>query len=340
MSGNPRPLIQRPSFVVVAEPMARHACNFCAVGLGSLLNSSDFLGYHDEGRRGWKSLVLNVHDCHGVQIGCLPISVAQDLTGVNVSSHVGTVFAGLRTSSYEANQIRDAYLAVMGFVRERLNGRAMEIRLPPELVASETATHLWALWSLGFHAEVTYLGRAFRLPTEAEASRLRRRGMSRAIQGGAEVLETRQVSQHVYQVLEENRMLRHGVQPLHSLDDLDVISRRVPGLVRVFQADHNDHLCAGAILFVHAKYATLQYLFRSQCSESSAMQDLALIRSTEAVATETPWLLLGTSTEPDENHRAINTGLDAYKRSWGSIPYTAYRMKRQLGDVTPLPPYG
>lgn len=335
MPGYPGPVTQGSSFSAQVELLDHHACKFCAIGLGSPLNSREFLNYHDERERSWRSLIVSVYDDRGVQVGCMPVSVGEGPAVVRVESHVGTVFAGLRVASDDVSLIRNAYQAVIKLVRDHLGGDELVIRLPPELVVSETAAHLWSLWSLGFQPDVVYLGRALRLPNEVEASRLRRRGMARAIQCGGEVHETRQVSRHAHQVLRENRMRRHGVAPLHSLDDLDAISRRVPGLVRLFQADHDDHLCAGAIVFVHAKYATLQYLFRSECPESSAMQDLALYKAIEALATQTPWLLLGTSTEPNDNHRAVNAGLDFYKQSWRSIPYTAHRMKRRLGDTEP-----
>lgn len=316
---------------ICLDESRHHYCPTCDVGLGGRLNSSLFLSYHKAIGINWSTAALQIVDDNRNVIGCMPIAIeGREPKTLAVSSHSGTVFGGLRTLDSSPEGIQNSYKSIIDFLTDEIGATQLEIRLPPELVYPESAVHAWSLWSLGMRIETSYLGRAINLHTNTTPNRLRKRSLLRARRAGVSVGQRERLSQEIYGVLWENRVSRHGVEPLHTLDDLSRIEELIPDLCRVFTATHDGHICAGGILFVDRKYVALQYLFRSRCAEGTASQDAVVAAIVDGFQGEHEWLLLGTSTEPMHQHQLVNQGLDAYKQSWRGIPYTAFRFSANL----------
>ncbi len=81
-----------------------------------------------------------------------------------------------------------------------------------------------------------------------------------------------------------------------------------------------------AIIFKDRSFNTLQYLAGSDCSFKCGSQDYLVDLLIQESKVSKQFLLMGTSTIPVDGHRELNEGLDAYKTSFGGLPYKSDRL--------------
>lgn len=287
------------------------------------LNSLNFLSYHEKSRHSsvaeqW----LLTFENHDQIYAWLPISSSGD---GELIAHGGTTWGGLITANTSIAQLALLYARATTFVREELNTDHLVIRLPPERLVPDSALHGRAIFEGGGTIRNWFLGRMIDSGESTRWNRLRLRTLK-----GAKSLEThikwvRASDPELYELIRTNRLARHGVQPAHTLHDLRQIDALTRESWQGFLLMHDDHPCAGALCIPDSNFVVLQYLAASGCALDSGTQDL-LLSQLIRIYKPTPDhpLLLGTSTEPTTNHRTMNLGLDRYKASWGSTPYSYY----------------
>jgi hypothetical protein len=99
-------------------------------------------------------------------------------------------------------------------------------------------------------------------------------------------------------------------------------------MLSTYEISHSEDICAVAIIFEDIKFATIQYLAGSDCSFECGSQDLLVEKLISNFKSSNKILLFGTSTEPHQNHKTINSGLDNFKESFGALPYVSSRFTK------------
>ena len=249
-----------------------------------------------------------------------------DFDSARLVSHSGSPYCGLCIDSSDPEILKSAYAGVLEWFEEnRSNYSEIEVRLPPKILAESVSSHEWALWSLHFRVEAMYFGRYLNPKTPSAYNRNRRRRLSKLTVDNFNLKPMSTPSQVAYEILVKNRMDRHAARPIHSINDLELIEKANPGTLKTFLLCHGQVPCSTLVIFADAQFSTLQYLAGSECSFTCGSQDY-LVDHVISEARETDRILLfGTSTIPTSDHRAINSGLDIYKQSFGGLPYTASR---------------
>jgi hypothetical protein len=288
---------------------------------------SDFLSYHNfQEESDFTTLYLG--GSYESSAFLLPISFSNAAPN-KVVSHLGSPYAGLCINSDQPLKIRGAYELCFDWIIQKFHSiSSLEIRLPPSVVSQSTPIHEWALWSLGFTPSVMYLGRYFTPRNELRFNRNRRRRIDKIDRSNMKIEFSKIPSPEVYGLLAENRKKRHSVIPTHTLGDLRQIEDCVPGTLKTFSVRHFSNICAVAIVFEDTKFATIQYLAGNDCSFECGSQDVLVQELVKNFKSSNKVLLFGTSTEPNQNHQTVNSGLDTYKESFGAIPYVASRLTK------------
>jgi hypothetical protein len=238
-------------------------------------------------------------------------------------------YAGLFTNSKETKFIIQSYNLMVEALRS-FSGNAefyVEIRMPPQVFLSDYPIHEWALWSLGFQKELGYLGR-YVDPTESTLRKYRKQKLLKAqvTISKFEIERTNRIEDSVYRLVKENRQQRYGVSLTHSMTDLhDLSLLRNQSFLDIWKLKHENHLCVVAIIFSDFHEDILQYLAQAECGYTSGSQDVMLNQIILQMAKNRRKFILGTSTEPEMQHRSLNYGLDAYKATWGALPYSCFR---------------
>jgi hypothetical protein len=256
----------------------------------------------------------------------LPYSWGGD-SSIKITSHIGSPYAGLCISSDSPDLIKQAYHECVETLKQEFkNIMEIEIRLPPTILSKASASHEWALWSLGFKPTTMYYGRYFEESAKHFLNRNRKRRISRIEIDRMRIESTNIPSADVFDVILSNRQNRHSVKPTHNLQDLEAIEDLLPGTLKTYYVIHDGAICSVAIIFQDQLFSTIQYLGGLECSFNCGSQDVLVQKIVETYTGLSQKLLFGTSTEPSEGHRTLNQGLDQYKESFGPTGYTASRM--------------
>jgi len=126
-------------------------------------------------------------------------------------------------------------------------------------------------------------------------------------------------------VLEENLTTKHGVSPVHTLEEIKRLQSMFPEQIECVVGKLKDEVVAGAILFrtprvIHAQYIGSTALSR-EVAALTAVLEQAIVKSKEWGAR---FFDFGVSTE-DEGRR-LNSGLQQFKTSFGAggVTYEFY----------------
>jgi hypothetical protein len=300
---------------------------------------SDFLEYHKKSKNSEISCEFLAGNVLGNDY-VFPFNTLKfELNSTRITSHSGSPYGGVCVNNSDPTLIKAIYMEIFEwFYTQYIGEVSFEVRLPPSILYDSVNAHEWALWSLGFQAEVVYLGRYFNGNVNRSYNRNRTRRISKLDRSRFKIENMSIPTPDGYQILTKNRQGRHSVSPLHSLADFLLIEELSPGTVSTLIVSHENYLCSIAITFQDTKFSTLQYLAGSECSFNCGSQDLLVDELITKNSNNKSLLLLGTSTNPETNHRELNHGLDLYKQSFGATTYSAHRLmlhKRIVNHLSP-----
>ena len=96
------------------------------------------------------------------------------------------------------------------------------------------------------------------LPNQLRWERVRRRGIQRALQAGL-VAERNNDFAPFWQVLTDNLTTKYGVQPVHTLSEIELLHSRFPENIVQYVARRGDDVLAGIVLYITPRVIHAQY---------------------------------------------------------------------------------
>lgn len=233
-----------------------------------------------------------------------------------VTSHPGLTFGGLvvdrRMRSGQAIEVFDAMLH---HLREA-GARRCLIKVLPQVFASYPSAEIeYALWRRGFTLCRRDLSSLLPLRGALGFNGDKMRGIKKAKKAGLDVGE-----EHIppfHDLLRSVWQERHGIDPVHSSADLELLQARFSAHILCRCARREGTVVAGALVFDYGHVWHTQYLASSAEGRETGGLDLVvaeLIR--EAGERGVDHLSFGASTL--EAGRAINDGLLWQKESYGA----------------------
>jgi hypothetical protein len=281
--------------------------------MGTLLHTRRYLSYHGD-RFDDRSLLMC--DRRGRLQAVLPAATDPEDRGV-VFSHPGVTYGGLvhdgalsGTRALDALATAAAHYAEEGF-------RSLRYKAVPRIYHRRPADD--DLYALFRHDAVRYrvdLSCAVEIANRATPSARRRRTLRRAERAGVRVGWTDDRLSEFMEVVTENLETRHGLQPVHTVTELEDLRSRFPSEIRLLGATIDDELVGGMLLFVTPTTLHAQYIASSSLGRSVGAVD-AVAEAAIDVGRELSarYFNLGISTE-DEG-RLLNEGLHSFKAEFG-----------------------
>lgn len=276
---------------------------------GTFLLDRGFMDYHAD-RFEDHSLLLRHED--GTTVALLPANQS----GADLHSHAGLTYGGLvlgdRTGAGLALTMLEAvrrYLQAAGL--ERLYYRTI-----PWIYHRHPAEEdRYAL----FRMDATLIRRDVlsvvpcgeRLPYQDR----RRRGARKATRLGVQVAETQEYGPF-WELLAENLLRRHGVRPVHSLEEIILLRNRFPGNIRLFEARVEGQGCAGCVVFDTGRVAHVQYISANDQGRANHALDALFDHLLARVYPAVPYFDFGISNE--DGGRTLNIGLVEQKEGFGA----------------------
>lgn len=286
---------------------------FCADCLQStLLHTRRFLSYHGD-RFVDQSLIIEED---GGWVGLFPAAESpQDQTVI--VSHPGVTYGGvLHQGRLQGARLLSAFEMIAAHYASRSPIKLLYKAVPAFYHRVPAQDDLYALFRLGAQRGRCDLSSTIDLHTRLPASQRRRRSLKKAAKAGVSVIEGRENLERLWQVLADNLARKHGVEPVHSLAEIELLADRFPGEIRCICAALDHQVVAGTVLFVTPTAFHAQYIAASEVGYDVSALD-AVFEYCIAVAVQQGrrWFDFGISTE--KGGTVLNDGLYGFKSEFG-----------------------
>jgi hypothetical protein len=219
---------------------------------GTLFHTRQFLNYHPKSRFEDCSLIFEKEHKWLV---VLPATVRHDGKNKILYSHAGASFAG--PVFHSTLSFKDTFRTVEALINYANEEAFTQIvlTLPPQIYYWRPSNYLdFALLESGFVYRKREVSSVIPLDFAEEDTLMifnpeSSRAVRKAIKLGVEGQESDDFAAF-YSILKKNLILRHNVQPVHSLNELLLLKKIFPERIRLFAATLAGQMIAGIVVFV------------------------------------------------------------------------------------------
>lgn len=261
---------------------------------GTFLHRRGFMDYH--AHRFVDHSLMFTHQ--GELIALLPANAS----GTTLHSHGGLTYGGLltnermtATTALTLFEVLVDHLRSLGFT-QLLYSPTPHIyhRLPAE-------EDLYALWRLGATTSRLEISSALTPSAHFPFRELRRRGIKKALKAGVEI-STHSSLDQFWPILEQNLLQTHGVAPVHTQAEMEMLMHRFPQNIRLHTATRAGECLAGVVMFITPQVAHAQYISASNEGKTAGALDLLFAHLIDTAYASSPYFDFGKSTEQGGQH--------------------------------------
>ncbi len=238
--------------------------------------------------------------------------------GDTLCSHNGLTFGGIVSGTgMTASLMLDIFHALRGYMEEAGFRRLVYKCIPYIYHRVPSEEDLYALHRLGARLARRDAGYAIQMssPWRIHFSRQRRRAIRRGAGQGIVIAESHDYASFLSLQSYVLRS-RHGVTPVHSQRELELLASRFPKNIRLHTAMRGEELLAAALVYVHGTVAHVQYNANSDEGLRIGAGDLLFDTLIGGVYSGKEYFDFGISTE--SGGLVLNEGLAAYKEGYGA----------------------
>jgi hypothetical protein len=286
---------------------------------GVFLFERAYMEYHSD-RFSDASLVVLEDD---ELVGLLP---ANRVDG-RLESHAGLTFGGLLT---RPRTTTTAILNMFDALREHLVAlgiREMVYKAAPHIYHQVPAEEdLYALFRHGARLVRRDLSVALPADHRPALTTLRRRCARRARQSGLVVGRSHDLARFLH-IVRENLLLRHGVEPVHTAAEIELLAGRFRSNIKLYTATRQGQILGGVLIYESSRVAHVQYVGSTAEGRDLGAVDLVYEHLLSEEYAAKPWFDFGKST--DKEGLSLNTGLIAFKEGFGArgVAYDFYELR-------------
>lgn len=269
----------------------------------------DFMEYHSDRFDDYSLLVFDREKL----LAILPAH-KKDAT---VYSHLGLTYGGLL---YDDRIKQSEVIKILQDLLFFLNGQGIEtlyIKTMPPIYHLKPAEEL--LYAL-FLADAKLVRRdslsVIDLSKPYFISKTRRESIRRGEKNGLVIKEEPDFKLFWNEILIPNLSNKHGVKPVHSLDEIEKLHRSFPENIRHFNVYHHDRIVAGTTVFVSQQVAHPQYISGQSEKNQLGSLDYLYHHLIADVFKDKHFFDFGISNE--EQGSKLNEGLIFWKESFGA----------------------
>lgn len=281
---------------------------------GLFLFDRGFIEYH--GDRFSDLSVIAYAD--GKPVALMPAAI--DVKSGVAVSHPGLTFGGVVLRRDLRGDVSIALINAMLDALRDLGAVSLTIKLVPQTFTNYPAGELeYALWRRGFVHSRRDLSSILPLHNSLPFNTLKNRGIKKAKKAG--VLLGNASTCEFHKLLEEVLLAQHGVSPVHTRAELELLISRFPKNIFIRTAHAGGAILAGTMVFRYGHVWHTQYLACSTEGRELGALDFVIGEvKDEAASANAAYLSFGTSTEA--RGTVLNEGLLWQKESYGARAIT------------------
>lgn len=275
---------------------------------GNFLHLRGFMDYHAARFQDASLLVLDDKD---KVVAVLPANRRDD----QIVSHGGLTYGGLlMTERVTQAQCLQAFDLIAQHYRAQGMARITYKAIPHIFHACASEEDLYALFRHGARLVRRDACSAIALQEPFSYSKGRKWSVNKARKSGLDLGIASDPA--AFHELLASVLLRHGAQPVHTLEELRLLMQRFPQQIVLHECRQAGMLLAGALVFDFGRTVHTQYLAASEAGRELFALDLVLADLIENTYATRHWLSFGASTE--QAGRVLNEGLIGQKEGYGA----------------------
>jgi len=277
---------------------------------GIFLFDRNFIEYHGD-RFTDISAIAYVDD---IPVALLPASI--DPGVAHVSSHAGLTFGGVVLKRALRGEVSIEVVNAILKALKDWGALTLTVKLLPQIFCTYPAAEVeYALWRRGFTLIRRDLSSILPLQNSLQFNTIKKQNIRKAGRSG--LLVGFGSLADFYPLLQTVLMAQHGVAPVHSLAELELLATRFQSQIFVRVAKRGAEIMAGTLIFNYGHVWHTQYLACSESGRTLGALDLVIdtvVR--EARDKDVTYLSFGISTESAGT--VLNEGLLWQKESYGA----------------------
>lgn len=276
---------------------------------GTFLFQRSYMDYHSD-RFTDHSLLF--HSDKGQLVAVLPANERSE----TLQSHGGLTYGGvICDESMTTPMMLEIFDALFDYMRASGFSRLVYKTMPSIYHRHPAEEDRYALFRADarlFRRDVLSVIRSdARLPLQKRRSRK----VAQAQQLGL-VVETSSDLGSFWAILKENLLATHGVKPVHTLEEIELLSGRFPDHIRLHVCRENEVVVAGVVMFNSSRVAHVQYISASARGREIGALDLLFATLIERDYATQAYFDFGISNEQDG--QILNVGLVEQKEGFGA----------------------
>jgi hypothetical protein len=285
---------------------------------GVFLFNRDYMEYHKD-RFQDHSLLFYKNDR---LLGLLPANISGDV----LQSHGGLTFGGV-VAAYSMKT--PLMMEIFDALREHCQSLGLKEILykpTPHIYHSVPAEEdLYALYRVNAQLVARGVSSAILMSQEKRFSDNRRASLRKAKKHNLTVKESGDFEVYM-RILEQNLVERHGVKPVHTVDEIKLLSCRFPDNIKLYASFKDDIMLAGIIIYESPNVAHIQYAANSAEGLKLGAQDIVEEYLINERYKDKRYYDFGISTE--NQGRILNLGLIKFKEDFGAsaVVYDVYQI--------------
>jgi len=288
--------------------------DFCSKSPNAtFLHTRNFLSYHGSRFQDCSIIIMNKDQI----IGLMP--AAEHIQDKHVVvSHPGITYGGMiHLGALKGAAMIEALSCTKEFLYERGYKRLQYKATPLIYHLSPLQDDLYALNRLGAKRYRCDLSSCIDLSERMKVSNRRSRGLKRAVESGVEIDSGLAFISDMWKVLAENLRDKHGISPVHSLDQISLLTQRFPDQIKLVVGRSQGIIVAGVVLFCIGHTVHAQYIASTRQGQEISALDAVLERCIEDASDQgARFFDFGISTEVGGN--LLNEGLYRFKSEFGA----------------------
>ena len=289
----------------------------CESRNGTFLHLRAYMDYHADR---FDDMSLVARDGAGRIVALLPANRRGD----TLESHGGLTYGGwLMRPRADMLAMMKIWSEATGLLR-REGIRQLVYKPVPHIYHKYPAEEdIYALWRAGGEIRSVLASSVIDLASPLGFDMSARQSVRKAARDGVTVgLSDRW--DDFWQVLEERLATAHDARPVHSLDELKLLHSRFPDNIRLFTAEYDGEVVAGAVIYYTDTVAHSQYTGSTETGRRLRSLPLLYDHIIGNLPAGVRYFDFGTSNE--DGGRVLNEGLIRQKASFGAraVAYTSY----------------
>lgn len=237
--------------------------------------------------------------------------------GNTIYSHQGLTYGGIVSDRHMTTAVMlSLFEKLLLFLREQGVTRLIYKPIPHIYSRQPAEEDLYALYIQGAQLKKREVSSVLALGEGRHYTKGKKTNLAKAQRANIEVRETTDVAGFI-ELLQNVLQMRHGINPVHSLEEITLLIRRFPNNIKLHCAFLGDYLLAGTLLFINERVVHTQYLANSNLGREMGALDLVVHRLIDLYSDGNKrYLSFGISTENDG--QKLNYGLVASKEGFGA----------------------